>query len=339
MAETLRILRLTWDVTGQMAPYLLFGFLVAGLLSVWISPAWVERHLGSRGPRSVFLAALFGVPLPLCSCGVIPVAASLRRHGAGRGATAAFLLSTPQTGVDSLLVTWGMLGPVIALFRPVAAFVSGAICGLLVDRVGGGEPDPGPAEAGESACASPGPVRPWPVRALRHGFVVLAGDVNRAVLAGLLVSGLLGALVPPAVLGESVGSGWGAMLGMLALGIPLYVCSTASVPIALALMHAGISPGAALVFLITGPATNAATLATLVRLLGLRAAGVYLASLAATALGAGFLLNGFLSRTGLRADCEIHADGLTPGHHLAALALLVVLILPFFRRRSKKGQP
>jgi hypothetical protein len=332
--EALRVLGLAWEVTGRMAPYLLFGFLVAGLLSVWISPAWIERHLGGRGSRSVFRAALFGVPLPLCSCGVIPVAASLRRHGAGRGATAAFLLSTPQTGVDSLLVTWGMLGPAFAIFRPIAAFVSGALCGLLVDRMRSGEPEPVLPEAGAESCASGGGVRPWPVRVLHHGFVVLAGDVNRAVLAGLLVSGLLGALLPPSFIGESVGSGWGAMLAMLAIGIPLYVCSTASVPIALALMHAGISPGAALVFLITGPATNAATLATLVRLLGLKAAGVYLTSLTVTALGAGFFLDGLLVRTGLRASCEIHADGLSLGHHLAAAVLLVVLILPFFRRRS-----
>lgn len=334
MDAIVKVLVLAWDVTGRMAPYLLFGFLVAGLLSVWISPAWIERHLGGRGPRGVLLAALFGVPLPLCSCGVIPVAASLRRHGAGRGATAAFLLSTPQTGVDSLLVTWGMLGPVIAIFRPVAAFVSGTLCGLWVDRVCAGQPEPVFPAAGAESCASGGSARSWPVRLLRHGFVVLPGDVYREVLIGLLVAGLLGALVPPSILGETAGSGWGAMLGMMALGIPLYVCSTASVPIALALIHAGISPGAALVFLITGPATNAATLAALVRLLGLRAAGVYLASLAVTALGAGFFLDGLLDHTGLRAVCDLDAGGLTPGHHLAAVALLAVLILPFFRRRS-----
>jgi hypothetical protein len=323
-----------WSVAGQMAPYLLFGFLVAGLLSVWISPAWIERRLGGRGRKGVVLAALFGVPLPLCSCGVIPVAASLRRHGAGRGATAAFLLSTPQTGVDSLLVTWGMLGPVIALFRPVAAFISGTLCGFLVDRVCEGIPDKPSTGDREEDATKPGRLRPWPVRALRHGFVTLAGDVNKAVLAGLLVSGLLGAILPPAVLRESIGTGFSAMLLMLAVGIPLYVCSTASVPIALALIHAGISPGAALVFLISGPATNAATLATLIRLLGLRAAGVYLGSLAVTALASGLLLDGLLTRASLQVSCEIHAGGMHFGNHLAAALLLVVLGVPFFRRKA-----
>jgi len=333
MNSFLSILFSSWVVMGQMAPYLLFGFLMAGGLSVWISPAWIERRLGGRGWKGVVLAALFGVPLPLCSCGVIPVAASLRRHGAGRGATAAFLLSTPQTGVDSLLVTWGLLGPVMALFRPIAAFISGTLCGLLVDRISSNLPEDLPVDSVDEGHRGV-PLRSWPVRAFRHGFVTLAGDVHKAVLVGLLVSGFLGALLPPDVLRGWIGSGFGAMLWMLAVGIPLYVCSTASVPIALALLHAGVSPGAALVFLITGPATNAATLATLVRLLGLRAAGVYLASLAVTALASGFALDGLLARTTLQATCEIHEAGMTLWNHAAATVLLLVLILPFFRRRG-----
>ena len=121
-----------WQVLGQMAPYLLFGFFIAGCLSVALSPQWVERHLGGRGFLPVFKSALFGVPLPLCSCGVLPVATSIRNHGAGRGATTGFLLSTPQTGVDSILATYALLGPVFAIFRPLAALVMGVVGGMAV---------------------------------------------------------------------------------------------------------------------------------------------------------------------------------------------------------------
>ncbi|MDZ4200461.1 MAG: permease [Kiritimatiellia bacterium] len=332
--QLIRILVAAWGVTGQMAPYLLLGFLMAGLFSVWISPAWVERRLGKKGGRSSLLAALFGVPLPLCSCGVIPVAASLRRHGASRGATAAFLMSTPQTGVDSLLVTWGLLGPVMAVFRALVAFLSGSLCGMLVDRMDAA----GPEESAGSEDEASGPRirRPWPVQALRHGFVVLTGDIHKAVLLGLLISGALGALLPPSALGEHIGQGLGAMLLMLLVGIPLYVCSTASVPIALALMHAGVSPGAALVFLVTGPATNAAMISAMVRLLGLRSTVIYLGVLVITAIGSGFALDGLLARTAWTASCEMHIAQQGLGSHLAAAVLLAVLIAPFIRRRMRK---
>ena len=125
-----------WGTFSDMAPYLLFGFFIAGLLSVFVSPEKVERHLGGNGIWPVLKASVFGVPLPLCSCGVIPVATSLRRHGASRGATTAFLLSTPQTGVDSIMVTFSLLGPVFAIFRPLAAFVTGTVGGVLVNIFG-----------------------------------------------------------------------------------------------------------------------------------------------------------------------------------------------------------
>ena len=130
------ILRESWSVLGQMAPYLLFGFLAAGLLSVCISPEWVERHLGGRGVGPVLKATLFGVPLVLCSCGVIPVTASIRRHGASRAAATSFLLSTPQTGIDSIAITWALLGPVVAVFRPLIALATGLLGGMLVWLVG-----------------------------------------------------------------------------------------------------------------------------------------------------------------------------------------------------------
>lgn len=293
MTLVVEILAEVWGALGEMAPYLLFGFLMAGVLSAFISPDTVERHLGGRGIWPVFKASLFGVPLPLCSCGVIPVAASLRRHGSSKGATTAFLLSTPQTGVDSLLVTYSLLGPVFAVFRPVAAFVTGLVGGYLVDGV------EARADAGEAAevpactdecCSDERAKNPF-VHALRYGFVTLPRDIGRSMLVGLLAAGAIAALVPDDFFAGMLGVGIVGMLVMMAVGIPLYVCATASVPIAAALIAKGVSPGAAFVFLVTGPATNVAAVTTMWKVLGRRTTLLYLATVAVMALLSGMILD------------------------------------------------
>jgi len=288
-----------WRTLTAMAPYLLFGFLVAGLLSVFISPKTVERHLGGRGSFwQAFKAAAFGVPLPLCSCGVIPVAASLRRHGAGRGAATSFLLSTPQTGVDSILVTYSILGPIFTMVRPVAAFLSGLVGGTIVGSV-----EPADAVNGkphtkceDACCARDGKGKL--ARVFHYGLVTLPRDLWRALVVGIVIAGVIAAVVPPGLFaehlgGRDIGSQLVAMLAMMAVGLPIYVCATASVPLAAAFMHMGVSPGAALVFLMTGPATNAATIATVWKTMGRRTALIYLSTAAATALVSGFVLNYF----------------------------------------------
>jgi uncharacterized membrane protein YraQ (UPF0718 family)/copper chaperone CopZ len=299
----------TWGAALQMAPYLLFGFLMAGLLSVWIRPELVERHLGGQGLWPVIKAALFGVPMPLCSCGVIPVAASLRKHGASRGATVAFLMSTPQTGLDNVLVVYSLLGPVVAVFSPITALVSGILAGLLVNAWGG--PKTEPADAPVRAvctddCCQPAARRNKLVRALHYGFVVLPRDLVRPLLLGLFAAGVIAALVPEGFFSGSLGRGLPAMFAMMLVGIPLYVCATASVPIAAALVAKGVSPGAAIVFLIVGPATNAATIATIWRMLGRRVAFLYLATVAGTALAAGLALDHVLLRLGPAAHHAGH---------------------------------
>lgn len=322
-----------WQVTAVMAPYLLFGFAVAGLLHVLLPAAWVARHLGGTGWRPSVKAALFGVPLPLCSCSVIPVSASLRAQGAGTGATAAFLMSTPQTGVDSLAVTYGLLGPVIAVIRPVVAFISGALCGIAVDRWGGDAP----ALAGAASVGGPAAGPAWR-RALRHGFFTLPRDIGREVLIGLLVAGVLGAVVPHDFFADRLHPGLGAMLAMMALGVPMYVCSTASVPIALGLINAGISPGAALVFLITGPATNAAALLAMWKMLGRRAVGIYLLCLAVSALGAGWSLDQWILPAFPTATLACHMESPGPFGQAAAALLVVILLAPMFRWRSSHSR-
>ena len=281
-----------WAVLGEMAPFLLFGFFVAGVLYVLISPAAVERHLGGKGLLPVLKASIFGIPLPLCSCGVIPVAASLRRHGASKGATTAFITSTPQTGVDSILVTYSLLGGVFTIFRPLAALVSGTLAGWLVGRDDGNRNgEKGAASAPEGSRDSEDGGRSKMLKALHYGFVTLPRDISRPLLAGLVVAGVISALVPDDYFKDLLGGGIGAMLVMVAVGIPIYVCATASVPVAAALIAKGISPGAALVFLMTGPATNAATVATVWKLMGRRATVVYLGTVALTALAFGLALD------------------------------------------------
>jgi uncharacterized membrane protein YraQ (UPF0718 family)/copper chaperone CopZ len=316
------ILVASWAMLVEMAPYLLLGFAVAGLLSVMISPRWVERHLGNRGLGQIFKASLFGVPLPLCSCGVIPVGASLRQHGAGKGATTAFLLSTPQTGVDSIAVTYALLGPFLAVVRPVAALLTGFLGGGLVyafDRNG----DP-PAEATPAAsCSSAsdccdedsGPERKTLGQGLTYGLVTLPRDIGRALIVGILLSGVIAALVEPKALEASLGGGILPMFAAMAVGIPLYVCATASTPIALSLIYAGLSPGAALVFLISGPATNAATVTTLWRVLGKKSVVIFLLTVAVGALATGLAVDALIAMDFVGASGMVpDVDPTTVGH-------------------------
>lgn len=324
-----------WKVLGLMAPYLLFGFLMSGILSVLVSPKFVERHLGGAGILPVAKASLFGVPLPLCSCGVIPVAASLRKHGASRGATTAFLLSTPQTGADSILVTYGLLGPVFAVFRPLVALLTGILGGGLVDGLA---PEKAGGEEGTSrdrGCN--GPVEQGGVisRIVTYGFVTLPREIGGDLLIGLIVAALISALVPHDFFAEALGGGIGSMLVMMALGIPVYVCASASVPMAAALIAKGVSPGAAFVFLMTGPATNAASILTIRKTMGWRTLWIYLATIAFTALGWGLLLDRIFALPNVPSVAHIHE--MSPGWLGVGCAVALLAVLGYGALGRRRG--
>lgn len=291
MAQEPTLLMSFWQTTVKMAPWLLFGFLAAGLLSLFFTPERVSRHLGRQaGKRGSWLAVLMGVPLPLCSCGVLPVAASMRRCGASKGATGAFLISTPQTGVDSFFATYALLGWAFAIVRPVVAFITGLIGGFVLDSN-----DHEEDFSGAGTLDSEEQKGPWPTRilgALRYGFDKLFGNIAFALLIGLVISALIAYFIPGTFFAEKIlKNDWIAFPVMLCIGMPMYVCSTASIPVALSLMVSGISPGAALVFLIVGPALNGASLTTLLKIFGKASTGLYLVIVGGGAVLAGLALN------------------------------------------------
>jgi len=323
-----------WATVAEMSPYLLFGFLVAGILSVLISQRVVERHLGGKGIWPLVKASLFGIPLPLCSCGVIPVSMSLHKHGASKGAVISFLLSTPQTGVDSILVTLSLLGPLFAVFRPLAAFVTGIIGGALVNVSAENRKDKAqpPKERTEQCCG--GNQGKKIVRGLKYGFVTLPRDIGKAMLAGLIIAAVISALVPDGYFAEKLGTGIFAMVVMMFLGIPVYVCATASVPVAAALILKGLTPGAAIVFLMTGPATNAASFVTIWKTLGSKTAIAYLLTVAGCALLSGILLDYIAA--GVNFEIAARPGWMLPSAIKYASAIILIAVLAVGTISKKK---
>ena len=316
-----------WNTATEMSPYLLFGFFVAGILSVLVSQSLVEKHLGGRGLWPLLKASLFGIPLPLCSCGVIPVSISLHKHGASKGSTISFLLSTPQTGVDSIFVTLSLLGPVFAIFRPLVALITGILGGTLADVFNRDKKYAyqSPTECTDECCIKGNKISNI-IRGLKYGFVTLPRDIGKAMLVGLVIAALISAVTPDDLYAEKLlGTGFFAMLVMMFLGIPVYVCATASVPVAAALILKGLTPGAALVFLITGPATNAAAFTTIWKALGRKTAIVYLCTVVVSALGAGLLLDMMFPNLGPSVRTHLHHMEPSALGHISAVVLLAVL--------------
>lgn len=330
MLETIgRFFTEFWEVLRQMSPYLLFGFMLAGIFRMLIPVRWVEKHLGGEGFFASLKAAAVGVPLPVCSCGVIPLAASLRKNGAGAGPTTAFLISTPETGVDSILATWALLGPVFTVFRVVAALFNGLLGGVAVSMVVRSSADTQNSNNNHATSDdTPKSFKGKFIEAVRFAFIDMPRDLSGALIIGLIISGLISVFVPVNFFATHLSNPLLQMLLMLAVGIPMYVCSTASIPIAAALViNAGISPGAALVFLISGPATNAATVSAVVQMLGWRAMITYLASVIVTSLAAGIIMDTAFAGVNIsHTAMHQHSEVASVIYTVAAIVLLVMLL-------------
>lgn len=320
-----------WDLTLEMAPYLLLGFLIAGLLNGLFSKDWLQRQLGKPGWKSSIKAALFGVPLPLCSCGVIPTGVSLHKKGASKGATTSFLISTPQTGIDSILITYGLMGWAYAIVRPIIAFITGILGGYFVDNLDKTTTEMKDAESCAD-CGEDAERKHWFDHIFKYAFVEFLQDISRWLIIGLVLASVISMLVPEeffeeGILSEPIVS----MLLVLVASIPLYICATGSVPIAAVLLMKGISPGAAIVFLMAGPATNIATFTVIWNAIGKRMTIIYLASIILGALLFGIIIDYFLPEAWLSyfSVTEMiseHQHFLPHWLSLGSAVLLVILI-------------
>lgn len=266
----MNLLSLFWEMVLESAPWLLLGFFLAGVIKQVVPNSWVQRQLAKPGLASVIKGAFIGAPLPLCSCGVIPTALAVRKAGASKGATSSFLVATPETGVDSISFSYAVLGPVFAIARPLAALFSAIIAGILVNLFDKENAVVVTTQVQSSCCSSKAKevevqtsFAQKMVDAIKYGYGNMISDTATWLVVGLVAATIISAVVP-----QSFFLRWGdgvlAMLVMVIVGLPMYICATASTPVAASLLFAGISPGAALVFMLTGPATNIATMGVFV---------------------------------------------------------------------------
>ena len=338
MTDIINILGFSWDMFLDSSIYMLFGLLCAGLIHAYSKTETIGNYLGKGKVRSVFLSALIGIPIPLCSCGVVPAAAGLKKQGANNGATLAFLISTPETGVDSIPLTYALMDPLMAIMRPVAAFISAVTAGLIENFVGKPEvsnESPFGSTQGLSCSKTaafskqnPGLIKSSKIYGgMKYAFVDLLADIGKWFAIGLLISGLISYLMPDNLIETYLGNDLLAMFVMLITGIPMYVCATSSTPIAAALVLKGLNPGAALVFLLAGPATNIASLSMVYKMLGKKALLIYLLSISACALLFGFLTDFLYKGFNISAKASIGKTAELIPLHAQIIASIILTIL------------
>lgn len=325
-----KYLDLLTSLTAEMAPYLLLGFLLAGITHRFFPKEWIKSHLSGNGFIQSLKASIFGVPLPVCSCGIIPLAKELKKNGASNPGVASFLASTPQTGVDSIAATAGLMGGPFALLRVIVAFISGIVTGTLIgllEKSGLKKSSPSDIPVGQDTKPSGGIVG-----ILKYSLIELPSDIRNSLTLGLLVAALISLFLPDFSAVSSDQSTWLTYLGVMALAIPLYVCSTGSIPIAIALIASGLTPGAALIFLVAGPATNIVTIVTMGDIIGWRNTMLYLFSVIGIAwLSAAIVDSSFFTLELTEGLAHIHDHGIT----LFQWICLTVLVISLFYQPSR----
>ncbi len=337
MEYILEFMNALMDLSNAMAPYILFGLLFAGILHELVPDSLVTRHLGKESVSSVIKSTLFGIPLPVCSCGVIPLATSIKKSGASKGATLSFLISTPITGVDSILATYGMFGWAFTLYRVFTSMIMATVAGILTnvfDKTELEEPKPSfsavgtpkpvlsasvafaasPEKQTASCCSSASSgqsgERFSTSKALKYAFVTLLGDIAKPLFWGLLVGALITVAIPQNLSDILIEYSWLSYMIAIAIAVPMYVCATASLPIAAALMLSGVSAGAAFVFLSAGPATNTVTIGVVKKMLGTRSLYIYLGSIIVGSLFFGLGLDYIFSVSDIhpRSLVQVHEE-------------------------------
>ncbi len=341
----------SWYMFEEAAPYLFLGFTIAGLLHVFVQDEQIMKYLGSSAGkvRSALNATLVGIPIPLCSCGVIPAALSLKKRGATKGATLSFLISTPETGVDSIAITYALLDPIMTIFRPIATLITALSAGIAENYLGRKEiQEPersakkdilvmqAPLSCSDSSCScgsdsvdlSELSAKQRIMEGMRYAYVELLGDISKWLIVGIVFAGVISYMIPADLIHTYFGGGILSMLAMLLVGIPLYICATASTPLAAALIAKGMSPGTAFVFLLAGPATNAATITMVTKFLGKRTAVLYLGMIALCSMGFGFLLDYVYFNLGIEASSIVGSASETmPEEIKTAFAVLLIPLM------------
>ncbi len=322
------IIRASWILLAEMAPYLLLGFFTAGLIHAFIPPEVISQHLSGRNIKSVVKASLLGVPLPLCSCGVIPVAEHLRREGAEKGAVVSFLISTPTTGVDSLLATYSLLGLPITIFRMLAAFVAGIIAGVLSVWTNGGDDW---RKIDRNCCCSHSnksmeiSIFDKLKEALAYGFLTLVSDTRKWIIIGIILGGIIEVVMPDDFVSFFVNHGF-IYPAILFMAIPMYICATGSIPVAAALIAKGLPPGAAIIFLVAGPATNTVTVSFVKARLGAKVSFIYLFTIIIVSLVFALFVDNLFSHLGWSMP-EIEFQRVNLFKTLCALILVLLFSL------------
>lgn len=353
-------------LANEASPWLLLGLIIAGLMKTWVPTEILSKHLG-QGKTAIVKAAFIGAPLPLCSCGVIPVATQLRRSGASAPATSSFLVATPETGVDSVSVSYALLGPIMAIYRPITAIMSAIFTGFLVATLKEDEQQVAPKTAVKTACCSSkeqptqnstthkhttaelkskgccaSPAKSEAAKSsakdktllgLKYAFTQLIDDLIKWLFIGLLFATLVRTFIPTEFL-LSYGSGIVAMLIMIAISIPMYICATASTPIAAGFILAGISPGTALVFMMAGPATNISTLGVIKSEMGVKVLTRYLLGISISAISFGLLFDFLLQQFNINITEQMsHSHEMLPAWFtISCTTLLVVMAIKPLRR-------
>lgn len=333
----------SWNILLDAGIFIIFGFIIAALIRAFISSEYIVKYMGGNDFRSVFLAALIGVPLPLCSCGVVPTTIALRKQGASKPAALSFMITTPESSIDSIAITYALIDPLMTVFRPVAAFITGFIAGVAEILFGKKE---AAADVKIEHCAHcddhHGETHAHTVSdrlrsGFRFAFVELLSDISRWFIIGMMIAGVITYAVPQSFIENHLGQGFTSMLIMLAVGLPLYVCATASTPIAAALILKGMSPGAALVFLLVGPATNAASVTVIAKMMGVRTTIIYLLSISVCALLLGMALNEIYAFFGIDIKAAAgHAHEMIPVSlkWAAAVPLGIAMIVAAAKRQK-----
>ena len=366
---------------NQMSPYLLLGFLLAGIMHAFIPKRYFTRYLSKPDLRSVVNAALLGIPLPLCSCGVLPTAMSLRKEGASKGAATSFLIATPQTGVDSIIATFSLMGLPFAVIRPIVALVTALFGGTLVNVIDKEKPEKAEEaehccchheeeeaehccchheeeeaghccchheeeEAGHCCCHHEADAKQTTFFgkcqvALRYAFVDMIADIGKWLVLGLVIAALITVLVPDTFFAVFADNTWLSILLVLAISIPMYICATGSIPIAVALMLKGLTPGAALVLLMAGPAANFASILVIRKQMGLRTLMAYLAAIVGGAIGGALVIDYLLPRawfTDHLVQMSAHCvEGASWFQWTCTAVLLLLLGYAFYKNRKKKS--